>query len=81
MNDVRHTVLCVDDEQNILNALKRLLRKESYRLLTSNTGSGGLQILAENHVQVVISDQRMPETRRRVVPGHYVVGLQPQQGD
>jgi len=61
MDDLRHTVLCVDDEQNILNALKRLLRKESYRLLTSTTGSRGLQLLAENDVQVVISDQRMPE--------------------
>ena len=60
MDDLRHTVLCVDDEQNILNALKRLLRKESYRLLTSTTGNGGLQLLAENDVQVVISDQRMP---------------------
>ena len=61
MGDLRHTVLCVDDEQNILNALKRLLRKESYRLLTSTTGSGGLQLLTENDIQVVISDQRMPE--------------------
>lgn len=61
MADFRHTVLCVDDEQNILNALKRLLRKENFRFLTCTTGGGGLQLLAENDVQVVISDQRMPE--------------------
>lgn len=55
-----HTVLCVDDEQNILNALKRLLRKEPYRLLTCDSGKEGLEILAGNEVHVVISDQRMP---------------------
>ena len=61
MNDLRHTVLCVDDEQNVLNALKRLLRKETFRLLTCTNGREGLELLARNDVQVVISDQRMPE--------------------
>lgn len=56
-----HTLLCIDDEPNILSALKRLLRKENFRLLTANSGKAGLQILAENKVHVVVSDQRMPE--------------------
>ena len=37
MEKKKHTLLCIDDEPNILNALKRLLRKEDFRLLT---GSG-----------------------------------------
>jgi response regulator RpfG family c-di-GMP phosphodiesterase len=61
MQDFKHTILCVDDEANILNALKRLLRKESYRLLTCGSGREGLTLLAQNEVHVVISDQRMPE--------------------
>ena len=61
MEHMEHTVLCVDDEQNILNALKRLLRKENYRLLTANSGQAGLDLLAGNDVHVVVSDQRMPE--------------------
>ncbi len=61
MEDKQHTVLCIDDEKNILNALKRLLRKEDYRLLTAAGGQQGLDILAQNEVHVVISDQRMPE--------------------
>ena len=61
MNDDKHTVLCVDDEQNILHALKRLLRKDGYRLLTASSGDEGLKILEQNEVHVVISDQRMPE--------------------
>jgi len=60
MKDYRHTVLCVDDEVNILRSLKRLLRKEDYRLLTASSGEQGLEILKENAVNLVISDQRMP---------------------
>lgn len=60
MRTRQHTVLCVDDEQNILSSLKRLLRKESYRLLTAASGPEGLEILANNDIDMVISDQRMP---------------------
>lgn len=61
MNENRHTILCVDDEKNILQSLKRLLRKEDYRLLTASSGEEGLKVLEENDVHMVISDQRMPE--------------------
>jgi response regulator RpfG family c-di-GMP phosphodiesterase len=56
----RHTILCVDDEVNILNALKRLLRREDYTLLTASSGNEGLELLAVNDVHLVLSDQRMP---------------------
>lgn len=62
MNEAKqHTVLCIDDEQNILNSLKRLLRKEGYRLLTASSGMEGLALLKEHQVHLVMSDQRMPE--------------------
>lgn len=61
MGETSHTVLCVDDEVNILNSLKRLLRKEQYTLLTASSGKEGLEILKENDVHLVMSDQRMPE--------------------
>lgn len=53
-------VLCVDDEINVLSALSRLLRKETYRFLTAGHGAEGLAILEREPVQVVIADQRMP---------------------
>ena len=61
MNENHHTILCVDDDKNILRSLNRLLRKEDYRLLTASSGEEGLKILEENDAQIVISDQRMPE--------------------
>jgi diguanylate cyclase (GGDEF)-like protein/PAS domain S-box-containing protein len=58
---VQSTLLLVDDEQNILNALRRLFRREGYRVLTAGSGTDALELLALNPIQVIISDQRMPE--------------------
>jgi diguanylate cyclase (GGDEF)-like protein len=54
------TLLLVDDEENILNALRRLLRRDGYHILTAGGGAEGLKKLAENTVDVIVSDQRMP---------------------
>ncbi|MBI5784889.1 MAG: EAL domain-containing protein [Rhodocyclales bacterium] len=58
--EAANTLLLVDDEQNVLNALRRLLRREGYRILTAGSGSEGLELLALQPVQVIVSDQRMP---------------------
>ncbi|MDQ5903807.1 MAG: hypothetical protein QG672_1400, partial [Pseudomonadota bacterium] len=54
------TLLLVDDEPDILNSLKRLLRRSGYRILTAGSAAEGLELLALNDVQVIVSDQRMP---------------------
>jgi response regulator RpfG family c-di-GMP phosphodiesterase len=61
MTEKRYSILCVDDEKSILNALKRLLRKEGYQLFFADSGAEGLEALKEHEVQMVISDQRMPQ--------------------
>jgi CheY-like chemotaxis protein len=58
--DSQMTLLLVDDEPNILNAIKRLLRREGYRILCAESAAQGLDLLATHRVHVVISDQRMP---------------------
>ncbi|WP_175518388.1 EAL domain-containing protein [Paracidovorax wautersii] len=54
------TLLLVDDEPNIVSALRRLFRREGYRIATAGSGAEGLQRMAEYEVDVVLSDQRMP---------------------
>jgi diguanylate cyclase (GGDEF)-like protein len=54
------TLLLVDDEESIVLALKRLLRREGYRILSASSGAEGLDLLAKNDVDVIVSDQRMP---------------------
>ncbi len=53
------TLLIVDDDQNILSALKRVLRREDIDLLTASSGEEGLELLAKREVGVILSDQRM----------------------
>jgi diguanylate cyclase (GGDEF)-like protein/PAS domain S-box-containing protein len=55
------TLLLVDDEENILSALTRLLRRDGYRILRAGGGGEALELLASNQVGVILSDQRMPE--------------------
>lgn len=55
------TLLLVDDEANILSSLKRLFRPQGYRIFTAESGAQGLEVLAREPVDLVISDMRMPE--------------------
>ncbi|MBF0107197.1 MAG: response regulator [Deltaproteobacteria bacterium] len=58
----RHNVLFVDDEINILNSIKRLLRAENYNLITATNGAEALSVLEKREdVHLIISDYRMPK--------------------
>lgn len=54
------TVLAVDDEPNILAALRRLFRVTGWRILTAANGEEALALLATEPVNAVLSDMRMP---------------------
>ena len=56
-----HAVLFVDDEVNILKAVKRLLRNEPWEVLCASRPQEALELLDTSGAQVVVSDQRMPE--------------------
>ncbi|HWH87060.1 MAG TPA: HD domain-containing phosphohydrolase [Pseudomonas sp.] len=56
----RPKVLLVDDEESILNSLRRLLRGQPYDVLLATSGAQALEILAQQPVDLVMSDARMP---------------------
>lgn len=56
----QRTLLLVDDEENILAALRRLLRAEGWLVLSATSGEQALQLMALHEVDVILSDQRMP---------------------
>lgn len=60
MNEQRN-LLCIDDELGILKSLVRLLRNESFNVITAGSGSEALTLLAANEIQVVLVDQHMPD--------------------
>jgi DNA-binding NtrC family response regulator len=57
------TVLVVDDEKNIRRTLQLVLEGEGYHVLTSETGGGGLAILAnpETPVDAALVDVKLPD--------------------
>ena len=53
------TVLFVDDETALLDAIATVLRKEPYRVLKASSGAEALAVLRSTPVDVVVSDERM----------------------
>ena len=60
-SDIRANLLCVDDEPGILRSLRRLLRGEDFNVITASSGLEALEVLAEQPVQVMVADPRMPD--------------------
>lgn len=59
--DARYAILFVDDEENVLSALRRAFRRENYTVLTAVSATEALRILSEKPVQIVVSDFKMPQ--------------------
>lgn len=53
------TVLFVDDEPAVTDALRVALRHHPIRVLTADSAEAGLAVLAEHEVDVVVSDEKM----------------------
>ena len=54
------TVLFVDDEPNVTEGLERALFAEPFHILTASSATEALDILAREHVDVIVSDEQMP---------------------
>ena len=57
---VNPTILLVDDEESILNSLRRLLRGQPYDVVLAGSGAQALEIMAAQPIDLVMSDARMP---------------------
>jgi response regulator RpfG family c-di-GMP phosphodiesterase len=58
--DSPRTLLLVDDEERILTALHRTLRREGYALLTASTPQRAIRLLEEERVDLILTDHKMP---------------------
>lgn len=59
-SDRDRKVLIVDDEEFILSSLKRSFWKEPYTVFYANGGAEALSIIEREEIQVIVTDQRMP---------------------
>lgn len=53
-------ILFIDDEQSVLNALRRSMRKEGYKIHLTVDVEDALRIIGTEHIDVVVSDHLMP---------------------
>jgi|HubBroStandDraft_1064217.scaffolds.fasta_scaffold71559_2 two-component system, NtrC family, response regulator AtoC len=57
----RKQVLIVDDEPNLRKILSAQLTRDGYDVLTAEDGEQGLALLGEHHIDLVITDLKMPK--------------------
>jgi two-component system response regulator PilR (NtrC family) len=54
------SILIIDDEEVLQDVLSSLLRREGYEVLSAKTGEMGLEVLAEEEVDLVLLDLMLP---------------------
>ena len=57
----RKQVLIVDDEPNLRKILSAQLSRDGYDAMTAEDGEQGLALLADHHIDLVITDLKMPK--------------------
>lgn len=67
MQTPRVRVLVVDDEPSICKALTIALQRAGYDTLSAQSGDSALALMAHEHVDVLLIDLRIPDTRGDVV--------------
>ncbi len=61
MSSGKHVILCVDDDQDLLDALKLVLEKSGYAAVTARTAEDGFKKYKEVNPDLVIVDLMMEE--------------------
>ncbi len=58
---MQRNLLIVDDERNIQSSMQRALRPDGYNIYCAQSGADALKVLEKHKINVIISDQRMPQ--------------------
>jgi two-component system alkaline phosphatase synthesis response regulator PhoP len=54
------TILCIEDETEMIDLLRLMLEREGYRLIGAHGGEAGLERIREEHPDLVLLDLMMP---------------------
>jgi len=58
----QYSILVVDDDESILEQMKKLLSNFTFKsIYLSTNGDEAIKVLQENHVDIVITDLKMPQ--------------------
>lgn len=57
---MNHTVLFVDDEENILNSIRRLFADSAINVLCAHNANHAIDIMSRDSISVIVTDNQMP---------------------
>lgn len=80
MTKAKQVILIVDDEEGLREGLSKLLESEGYAALSAESGEQALEILQQSHIDLVLTDMRMPgmdgiELLKKIRERHPDVGV------
>lgn len=61
MNTENTTILVVDDDHDIVNAISALLEREGYKIFKAYNGIEAVDMLVQNDIQLILIDVMMPK--------------------
>jgi DNA-binding response OmpR family regulator len=61
MQDGKHVILCVDDDQDLLDAMRLVLESNGYVMLGARSAEDGLALYKESRPDLIIVDLMMEE--------------------
>jgi len=56
-----YIILVIDDEESQRNILSGYLRKKGFKIFSAASGSEGVTIVKNNHIDIILSDYKMPD--------------------
>lgn len=61
MQDGKHVILCVDDDQDLLDAMRLVLESNGYKMVEARSAETGIRAYKENDPDLIIVDLMMEE--------------------
>ena len=61
MQDGKHVILCIDDDQDVLDFLKTVLESAEYKVQTASSAEAGLKVFQASAPDLAIVDLMMEE--------------------
>lgn len=62
LHSFQRTVLIIDDDRLLCDTVKDFFTSENVKVHTANSGGDGLEICSQNNIEIVLLDQKLPDT-------------------
>jgi len=61
MQNDQHVILCIDDDQDYLDAMREIVESEGYAMVEAKSAEDGLRVYQDEHPDLIVVDLMMEE--------------------